>query len=125
MSLNIIFFQQAIENYYPYVTVSIGWVASYDPTGRCDPYNQTMVEAATEFAKDLRFPVTFAVHAKKAEDSWGLFQKALAMSRGFTITLWADDSDVIDIANLTYIRRNSEKSKIFYEMKDSLRGELE
>ena len=84
-----------------------------------------MIDEATEYAQQLRFPVTFAVHARKAEDSWELIEKTLALSRGFTVTLWAEDSDSIDLANLTYIRRNSEKSKIFYEMKDSIRKELQ
>ncbi len=80
-----------------------------------------MIDEATQYAKQWELPVTFAVHAGMARDSWTLFQNTLAESRGFTVTLWAEEQEEIDNTDLLYIRQNCEKSKLFYEMEDSIR----
>ncbi len=117
-------FQESITKHFPYTTVSLGWASSYNSTSSAT-YTQSMVEEATQYAKQWELPVTLAVHAGMARDSWALFQDALSISRGFTVTLWCEEEEEeIDTSDLMYIRDHSEKSKVFYQIKDSTRNGL-
>ncbi len=110
--------------HFPYTTVSLGWASSYNRTSGAT-YTQSMVEEATQYARQWELPVTLAVHAGMARDSWTLYQDTLALSPGFTVTLWSEqEEEEIDHTDLMYIRDHSEKSKVFYQIKDSTRDEL-
>ena len=80
-----------------------------------------MVEAARNLASQFVVPVTFAVHAGMARNSWDKFESVLSESRSYTVTLFAANDDLVKPEDLTYIREHSESSKIFYDLPGQLK----
>ena len=81
-----------------------------------------MIEAARDLASQFVLPVTFAAHAGMARDSWNKFQGVLSESRSYTVTLFAATDESVKPEDLTYIRDNSEVSKVFYAIPDHMQN---
>ena len=76
-----------------------------------------------EYIKDFNQPITFPIRAAMVKESWGVLKRLLDMSRGHSLTIWST-SDYVNVDDLVYLRKNSDKSKVFYDLPKQLMDEF-
>ncbi|KAE8635899.1 hypothetical protein XENTR_v10002781 [Xenopus tropicalis] len=109
-------FINSVMSYFPDVTLSLGWTTGWHPGQENQGYSWEMVQDMEKICKVLSQPVTFPVRAALLRQSWPQFQWLLKTSERFSLTVWAGKDDTYPVEDLLFIRDNSEKCRIYYDV---------
>ncbi|OCU02356.1 hypothetical protein XELAEV_18008119mg [Xenopus laevis] len=109
-------FIRTVMLYFPDVTLSLGWTTGWNPGQDNEGYSWEMVQEMEKICKGLSQPVTFPVRAALLRQSWPQFQWLLKTADRFSLTVWAGKDDTYPVEDLLFIRDNSEKCRIYYDL---------
>ncbi|NP_001108279.1 uncharacterized protein LOC100137669 [Xenopus laevis] len=109
-------FIHTVMLYFPDVTLSLGWTTGWNPGQDNEGYSWEMVQEMEKICKGLSQPVTFPVRAALLRQSWPQFQWLLKTADRFSLTVWAGKDDTYPVEDLLFIRDNSEKCRIYYDL---------
>ncbi|XP_075040129.1 protein FAM151A isoform X2 [Mixophyes fleayi] len=121
IGVNATQFLNLVQDKFPDVTISPGWVTLYLPpiiTNRT--YTREMVEKMYNLVKDLPQRITFPARAVLTRSAWIHFNWLLQHSDRYSLTLWQGSSDPLALEDLLFIRDNSHPEKIYYDIYDPL-----
>ncbi|XP_062285114.1 protein FAM151A [Scomber scombrus] len=108
-------FLQVIQEKFPDVTLSPGWMVSYGPPIFIETYTRTMMEDMYNMIKDVPQRVTFPIHALLARRGWQHISWLLSQSPRSTLTLW-QGSIHPNISDLLFIRDNTHPARVYYDI---------
>ncbi|MEE6495648.1 hypothetical protein FKM82_002103 [Ascaphus truei] len=114
-------FLELVQEKFPDVTISPGWVTLYLPpfiTNRT--YTWEMIEKMYSLVRALPQRVTFPARAALTRSAWPYFSWLLQQSDRYSLTLWQGKSDPITLEDLLFIRDNSSPEKIYYDIYEPL-----
>ncbi|XP_071982864.1 protein FAM151A isoform X2 [Engystomops pustulosus] len=118
-------FLNLIQNRFPDITISPGWVTLYLPPIISNrTYSRAMVEKMYELVKDLPQRITFPARAVLTRSAWEHFYWLLEQSDRYSLTLWQGSSDPLQLEDLLFIRDNSRPEKVYYDIYDPLLTEF-
>ncbi|KAM4708020.1 protein FAM151B isoform 1-T2 [Discoglossus pictus] len=109
-------FLQTVTSFFPDVTLSLGWTTGWFPDKNNEGYSWEMVKEMEDICKVLNQPVTFPVRAALVRKSWDQLHWLLQTSDRYSLTIWAGKDDIYPLEDLLYIRNNSEKDRVFYDV---------
>ncbi|KAM8960816.1 protein FAM151B [Pelodytes ibericus] len=109
-------FLQVVTTFFPDVTLSLGWTTGWNHDQNNEGYSWEMVKEMEEICKVLNQPVTFPVRAALVRQSWTQLHWLLKNSHRYSLTVWAGKDDLYPVEDLLYIRENSEKHCIYYDV---------
>ncbi|KAM7401376.1 hypothetical protein PAMA_005525 [Pampus argenteus] len=108
-------FLQLIQEKFPGVTVSSGWMVGYSPPLFVASYTRPMVEDMYNMIKDIPQKVTFPIYAMLARSGWQHISWLLRQSPRFSLTLW-QGSIHPNVSDLLFIRENTDPDKVYYDI---------
>ncbi|KAM9789890.1 protein FAM151A [Neosynchiropus ocellatus] len=108
-------FLQLIQEKFPDVTLSTGWMVGYAPPHFTNTYSRAMVEDMYSMVKDLPQMVTFPVHALLVRKGWQHISWLLSQSSRFSLTLWQGSTHP-NVSDLLFIRDNSHPARVYYDI---------
>ncbi|XP_053186608.1 protein FAM151A [Scomber japonicus] len=108
-------FLQVVQEKFPDVTLSPGWMVSYAPPIFTDTYTNTMVQDMYDMIKDVPQRVTFPIHALLARTGWQHISWLLSQTPQSTLTLW-QGSIHPNISDLLFIRDNTHPARVYYDI---------
>ncbi|CAH2296938.1 FAM151B isoform X1 [Pelobates cultripes] len=109
-------FIDTVTSFFADVTLSLGWTTNWYPDKHNEGYSWEMVREMEEICKALSQPVTFPVRAALVRQSWDQLHWLLKKSDRYSLTIWAGKDDFYSVDDLLYVRRNSDKSSIYYDV---------
>ncbi|MEE6458700.1 hypothetical protein FKM82_000389 [Ascaphus truei] len=117
-------FLQTVALFFPDVTLSLGWTTGWHPDKNNKGYTWEMVREMETICKVLSQPVTFPVRAALVRQSLPQLHWLLQTSDRYSLTIWAGKDDDYPVEDLLYIRDNSDKTKIYYDVFDPQNSDL-
>ncbi|XP_038160792.1 protein FAM151A [Cyprinodon tularosa] len=108
-------FLQLIQEKFPDVTLSPGWMVLYLPPIFVGTYSRAMVENMYEMIKDVPQKVTFPVHALLVRSGWQHISWLLDQSPRFSLTLWQGEQHP-NISDLLFVRDNTQPAEVYYDI---------
>ncbi|MED6281462.1 hypothetical protein CHARACLAT_021862, partial [Characodon lateralis] len=108
-------FLQLIQETFPDVTLSPGWMVLYVPPIFIGTYSRDMMENMYHMIKDVPQKVTFPVHSLLIRSGWQHISWLLNQSPRFTLTLW-HGSDHPNISDLLFVRDNTRPAEVYYDI---------
>ncbi|KAM4557485.1 protein FAM151A [Fundulus diaphanus] len=108
-------FLQLIQETFPDVTLSPGWMVLYVPPIAVGTYSRGMVENMYEMIKDVPQKVTFPVHVLLVRRGWQHISWLLNQSPRFSLTLW-QGSVHPSISDLLFVRDNTQPAEVYYDI---------
>ncbi|XP_063795721.1 protein FAM151A [Pseudophryne corroboree] len=121
IGVNATQFLQLVQEKFPDVTISPGWVTLYLPPIISNrTYTKEMIETMYSLVKDLPQRITFPVRAVLARTAWTHFHWLLKQSNRYSLTLWQGTTDPLALDDLLFIRDNSDPQEIYYDIYDPL-----
>ncbi|XP_042191503.1 protein FAM151A [Callorhinchus milii] len=117
-------FLALVQEKFPTVTVSPGWLTLYVPLLAVKPYTQLMVEEMAALVRDLPQRITFPVRAVLLRASWLHFSWLLSQSPRYSLTLWQGEADPITVEDLLFIREHSDPQQIYYDIYEPVLSEF-
>ncbi|XP_069794127.1 protein FAM151A isoform X3 [Narcine bancroftii] len=117
-------FLDLVQQKFPNVILSPGWMTLYIPIFAVKPYTQKMVEEMYDLVKDLSQRVTFPVRALFLKQAWPHFNWLLSQSSRYSLTLWQGSIDVITVEDLLFFRDNSNIEQIYYDIYEPVLSEF-
>lgn len=118
--VNATAFLQAVNEYFPEATLSLGWTTGWTNTASDVGYSEGMVREMNDLCQTLSQPVTFPIRAAAAKRSWCQLQWLVEQSHRYSITIWSGSQDVMEPDEMNYVRRHSQKSKVYFDVPDHL-----
>lgn len=109
-------FLQLIQEKFPDVTLSPGWMVLYLPSIAVKTYSRQMMEDMYELIKDVPQKVTFPVFTVLARSGWQHIRWLLDQSSRFSLTLWQDNQTYPNVSDLLFIRDNTLVSQVYYDI---------
>ncbi|XP_018419487.1 PREDICTED: protein FAM151A isoform X2 [Nanorana parkeri] len=125
LGVNATQFLRLIQEKFPDITISPGWVTLYLPpiiTNRT--YTREMIVRMYDLVKGLPQRITFPARAVLTRSAWPHFDWLLQQSDRYTLTLWQGKSDPLTLEDLLFIRDNSDPEKIYYDIYEPLLSEF-
>uniref|UniRef100_UPI00398EFA84 protein FAM151A n=1 Tax=Pristiophorus japonicus TaxID=55135 RepID=UPI00398EFA84 len=117
-------FLDLIEQKFPDVTLSPGWMSLYLPLLATKPYTRKMVEEMYGLVKGLPQRITFPVRAVLLKPAWPHFSWLLSQSPRYSLTLWQGSIDPITVEDLLIFRDNSNIEQIYYDIYEPVLSEF-
>ncbi|KAG8456431.1 hypothetical protein GDO86_002276 [Hymenochirus boettgeri] len=117
-------FVQTVTSFLPNVTLSLGWTTGWSPGKENKGYSWDMVREMEKVCNTLTYPVTFPVRAALLRDSWPQIHWLLMASDRYSLTVWAGLDDIYPVEDLLYIRENTEKHRVFYDLFEPQNSDL-
>ncbi|ELT90991.1 hypothetical protein CAPTEDRAFT_222574 [Capitella teleta] len=117
-------FKRIVGSYFPESIWSIGWTTGWTNTPLDRVYTAEMVSEMSDYAKQLKQPITYPVRAAMIRDSWDLFKNLLDESLSYTLTIWSGANDQVDVDDLVYVRQNYDIDRIYYDLPEPLMQEF-
>lgn len=108
-------FLELIQQKFPDVTLSPGWMVAYAPPLFTNTYTRPMVEDMYHMIKDVPQQVTFPVHALLVKSGWQHISWLLSQSPRFSLTLW-QGSIHPNISDLLFVRDNTHPARVYYDI---------
>ncbi|XP_067460966.1 protein FAM151A [Thunnus thynnus] len=108
-------FLQLIQEKFPDVTLSPGWMVAYVPPILIATYTRSMMEDMYDMIKDVPQKVTFPVQALLVRRGWQHISWLLSQSPRFSLTLW-QGPDHPNISDLLFIRDNTHPARVYYDI---------
>ncbi|XP_029687560.1 protein FAM151A isoform X2 [Takifugu rubripes] len=108
-------FLQFIQEKFPDVTVSPGWMVLYLPPLLTKTYTRQMMEDMYDLIRDVPQKVTFPIYTVLARSGWQHISWLLSLSSRFSLTLW-QDSFHPNVSDLLFIRDNSHPTRVYYDI---------
>ncbi|XP_054452646.1 protein FAM151A [Anoplopoma fimbria] len=108
-------FLQLIQEKFPDVTVSPGWMVAYAPPILIATYTRSMVEDMYNMIQNISQKVTFPVHAMLVRSGWQHISWLLSQSPRFSLTLW-QGSNHPTINDLLFVRENCHPARVYYDI---------
>ncbi|XP_056388157.1 protein FAM151A [Hyla sarda] len=125
IGVNATEFLNLIQERFPNITISPGWVTLYlPPIVSNRTYSREMVEKMYNLVKDLPQKITFPARAVLTRSAWENFYWLLKQSDRYSLTLWQGSSDPLKLDDLLFIRDNSDPDEIYYDIYDPLLSEF-
>ncbi|XP_077309392.1 protein FAM151A isoform X2 [Lithobates pipiens] len=126
IGVNATQFLGLIQEKFPDITISPGWVTLYlPPIISNKTYTREMIVTMYDLVKDLPQRITFPVRAVLlTPTAWPHFNWLLEKSNRYTLTLWQGSSDPLTVHDLLYIRDNSNPEQIYYDIYEPLLSEF-
>lgn len=109
-------FLQLVQEKFPDVTVSPGWMVLYLPSIAVKTYTRQMMEDMYELIKDVPQRVTFPIFTVLARGGWQHISWLLGQSSRFSLTLWQDNQTHPNVSDLLFIRDNTHISQVYYDI---------
>ncbi|XP_075688261.1 protein FAM151A [Rhinoderma darwinii] len=125
IGVNATQFLNLIQERFPDITISPGWVTLYLPpiiTNRT--YTREMIVKMYNLVKDLPQKITFPARGVLTRSAWEHFYWLLKQSDRYSLTLWQGSSDPLQLDDLLFIRDNSRPEEIYYDIYDPLLSEF-
>ncbi|XP_078264159.1 protein FAM151A [Rhinoraja longicauda] len=123
-SINASRFLSLIQQKFPNVVLSPGWMTFYLPLIASKPYTRTMVEEMYDLVKGRWQRVTFPVRAVLLKNAWPHFSWLLSQSPRYSLTLWQGSIDFISVEDLLFFRDNSNIEQIYYDIYEPVLSEF-
>ncbi|KAM8839492.1 protein FAM151A [Synchiropus picturatus] len=117
-------FLQLIQEKFPDVTLSTGWMVGYAPPFFTNSYSRAMVEDMYNMVKDLPQMVTFPVHALLVRKGWQHISWLLSQSSRFSLTLWQGSTHP-NVSDLLFVRDNSHPARVYYDIYEPTLSEFQ
>ena len=117
-------FKRIVLKYFPESTLSIGWTTGWINGIDNEVYTRAMINQMIEYCKDIKQPITFPVRAAMVKASWGHLSHLLNQSRSYSLTIWSSKNDDVDPDDMVFVRKNSEISRIYYDLPEQLMREF-
>ncbi|XP_072130187.1 protein FAM151A [Mobula birostris] len=117
-------FLSLIQQKFPNVILSPGWMTLHLPLVAAKPYTRRMVEEMYNLVKDLPQRVTFPVRAVLLKQAWPHFSWLLSQSPRYSLTLWQGSIDSITVEDLLFFRDNSNVEQIYYDIYEPVLSEF-
>nr|XP_046264366.1 protein FAM151A [Scatophagus argus] len=108
-------FLQLIQEKFPDVTLSPGWMVVYQPPILTQTYTRPMMEDMYNMIKDVPQLVTFPIYALLARSGWQHINWLLSQSSRYSLTLW-QGSIHPNISDLLFIRDNTNPASVYYDI---------
>ncbi|XP_074545685.1 protein FAM151A [Halichoeres trimaculatus] len=108
-------FLELIQQKFPDVTLSPGWMVAYAPPLFTNTYTRPMIEDMYGMIKDVPQQVTFPVHALLVKSGWQHISWLLSQSPRFSLTLW-QGSIHPNISDLLFVRDNTHPARVYYDI---------
>ncbi|KAG9471812.1 hypothetical protein GDO78_022665 [Eleutherodactylus coqui] len=125
LGVNATRFLKLIQDRFPNITISPGWVTLYLPSVISNrTYSREMVERMYNLVKDLPQRITFPARAVLTRSAWENFYWLLRQSDRYSLTLWQGSSDPLKLDDLLFIRDSSRPEEIYYDIYDPLLSEF-
>ncbi|KAM3915750.1 protein FAM151A [Leptodactylus fuscus] len=125
LGVNATQFLNLIQERFPDITISPGWVTLYLPPIISNrTYSREMVEKMYNLVKDLPQRITFPARAVLTRSAWEHFHWLLKQSDRYSLTLWQGSSDPLKLEDLEFIRHNSRPEEIYYDIYEPLLSQL-
>ncbi|XP_077132773.1 protein FAM151A [Ranitomeya variabilis] len=125
IGVNATQFLKLIQERYPDITISPGWITLYLPPIISNrTYSKEMIEKMYNLVKDLPQRITFPARAVLTRSAWQNFYWLLKQSDRYSLTLWQGSSDPLKLDDLLFIRDNSQPEEIYYDIYDPLLSEF-
>ncbi|XP_073499533.1 protein FAM151A isoform X1 [Phyllobates terribilis] len=125
IGVNATQFLNLIQDRFPDITISPGWVTLYLPPIISNrTYSKEMIEKMYNLVKDLPQRITFPARAVLTRSAWQNFYWLLKQSDRYSLTLWQGSSDPLKLDDLLFIRDNSQPEEIYYDIYDPLLSEF-
>ncbi|OCT85050.1 hypothetical protein XELAEV_18023213mg [Xenopus laevis] len=119
-------FLKFVQNKFPDVTLSPGWVTLYLPPIISNrTYTREMIQQMYDLLKDLPQKITYPAQAVMTRSAWSHFNWLLQQSDRLGIpALWQGKSDPLTLEDLLFIRDSSNPEKIYYDIFEPLLSEF-
>ncbi|XP_040262912.1 protein FAM151A isoform X1 [Bufo bufo] len=125
IGVNATQFLNLIQERFPDITISPGWVTLYLPPIISNrTYSSEMVKKMYNLVKGLTQRITFPARAVLTCSAWQNFYWLLKQSDRYSLTLWQGSSDPLQLDDLLFIRDNSRPEEIYYDIYDPLLSEF-
>ncbi|KAM4021937.1 protein FAM151A [Anomaloglossus baeobatrachus] len=125
IGVNATQFLNLIQERFPDITISPGWVTLYLPPIISNrTYSKEMIDKMYNLVKDLPQRITFPARAVLTRSAWQNFYWLLKQSDRYSLTLWQGSSDPLKLDDLLFIRDNSRPEEIYYDIYDPLLSEF-
>ncbi|XP_043941429.1 protein FAM151A [Protopterus annectens] len=111
-------FLALIQEKFPNVTVSPGWLTLYVQQTPNKTYTEKMIHDMYELVKDVPQRVTFPVRAVMLRQAWPHFSWLLNISDRYSLTLWQGSTDPVTIEDLLFVRDNTRPEQVYYDIYD-------
>ncbi|XP_069498225.1 protein FAM151A [Ambystoma mexicanum] len=118
IAVNATQFLRLVQDKYPNVTISPGWVTLYVPELPKNTYTWDMIQEMYGVIRNLTQPITFPVRAVMAKSAWPHFRWLLQMSTRYSMTLWQGAKDPVTVEDLLYIRDNNHPEAVYYDINE-------
>ncbi|XP_051867412.1 protein FAM151A [Pristis pectinata] len=117
-------FLSLIQQKFPNVVLSPGWMTFHLPLIATKPYTRKMVEDMYGLVKGLSQRITFPVRAVLLKQAWPHFSWLLSQSPRYSLTLWQGSIDFITVEDLLFFRDNSNVEQIYYDIYEPVLSEF-
>ncbi|XP_071952386.1 uncharacterized protein [Antedon mediterranea] len=113
-----------IIEYYPPVSLSLGWSTELQSEPVKSGYNWYHVISMAKLCIKFQQRVSFSVRAIYGVHSIHQIKWLVSLSSRFSVTVWADESDSLSVSVLENFRQETDPSKVFYNLPKQLLDEL-
>ncbi|KAK6492389.1 protein FAM151B-like [Huso huso] len=103
----------------PHAVLSLGWTTGWSPQTENHGYSWEMVKEMEQICGALQQPVTFPVRAALLRQSFTQLHWLLQQSDRYSLSVWTGKDDVYPVEDLLYLRKNFDKSRIFYDITEA------
>uniref|UniRef100_A0A8B9V061 Family with sequence similarity 151 member B n=1 Tax=Anas zonorhyncha TaxID=75864 RepID=A0A8B9V061_9AVES len=117
-------FLDTVTSVFPDVTLSLGWTTGWHPDQQNKGYDWTMVKEMAHICSTLSQPVTFPVRAALVRQSMSELCWLIQQSDRYSLTIWTGKEDVYSVEDLLYIRKNFDKSRVYYDILEPQNSEF-
>ncbi|KAM4640628.1 protein FAM151A [Discoglossus pictus] len=125
IAVNASQFLKLVQERFPDVTISPGWVTLYLPPIISNrTYTYEMIKQMYDLVKALPQRITFPARAPLTRSAWPHFNWLLQQSDRYSLTLWQGSSDPVKLQDLLFIRDNSSPEQIYYDIYEPLLSEF-
>ncbi|NXG69802.1 F151B protein, partial [Baryphthengus martii] len=112
-------FIQTVTSFFPNITLilfnQIVFIVGYD---------WMMVKEMAQICSALSQPVTFPVRAALVRQSLSELCWLMQQSDRYSLTVWTGKQDVYSVEDLLYIRKNFDKSRVYYDISEPQNSEF-
>ncbi|XP_040397832.1 protein FAM151B isoform X1 [Cygnus olor] len=117
-------FLDTVTSVFPDVTLSLGWTTGWHPDEQNKGYDWMMVKEMAQICSTLSQPVTFPVRAALVRQSMSELCWLIQQSDRYSLTIWTGKEDVYSVEDLLYIRKNFDKSRVYYDILEPQNSEF-
>lgn len=117
-------FLDTVTSVFPDVTLSLGWTTGWHPDEQNKGYDWMMVKEMAQICSTLSQPVTFPVRAALVRQSMPELCWLIQQSDRYSLTIWTGKQDVYSVEDLLYIRKNCDKSRVYYDILEPQNSEF-